>query len=608
MKQILLCNWGALVMCLKRWLKFSIIAILSLFLVSCGNALTDWIIPVKGKELDGLTRNSDVKPLRTGINVDYCTKDTDSSAKIKTLFIIDRSASNRTIPTDQDRSRRYGGIQNYLAQNPPQGNQYFGIIEFFCGGYRNSGNGCRGGTPGGSGSELPDPKSQPNDEGGVYVPTIGNGTKFIQNLNGEFSQIIDTLKGTEDPTSSGTPYHKPIVEAYNLITQDIDNERKLWKDKVDAGLTNEPLPRVYYRIVMVTDGVMTDVGLDTAEEYLYKKVDDLVQIPSNAKYSDIAKDVRLSTAFYNISSVRQDLRSFAEQVLQEMSKRGKGLFISLINGEQINFKALLFSPTVYVDTIVAHLFVYNENVKWSFEHLDLVEDRDADRVPDIFEEENYPHCLGKKDCDGNGYSDGVELDKFHAICNLNSRGDCDLVFKNVESCELLDTELKLVDTDKDGLNDCEEILLGSDYKLFDTRGHDISDGLSFYAGVPFVKEEGQSGNNSKTSQKDLDSDLDGISNYDEILKSLPVEIPNNYFHSLKPTQYINLPLKIKSKPNSVCYTMSVVDLPVKSGSDLVSVELILKENTGGGRNYYKKVSKRLENGSVVFTTDDMKIN
>jgi len=352
---------------------------------------------------------------------------------------------------------------------------------------------------------------------------------------------------------------------------------------------------------------MTDVGLDTAEQYLYKKVDDIVQISSNAKYADIAKDIRLSTAFYNISSVSSVLKEFAEGVLKEMAQRGKGLFISLVNGEQIDFKRLLFSPTVYVDTIVAHLFVYNENVQWSVEELDLVEDRDADRVPDIFEAEYYPQCVGKRDCDDNGYSDGVELDKFNAICNLKANGECDMVLRNVDKCELLNSHSEIEDSDKDGLNNCEEILLGSDYKLFDTRGHDISDGLSFYSGVPFVKEEGQSGSNSKTSQKDLDSDLDGVSNYDEIRQSLPVEIPNNYFHNLKPTKYVNLPLKIASKPHSVCYTTSVVDLPVKSDSDLISVELILKEKTGGGKNYFKKVSKKLINGSVIFTADDMKI-
>ena len=594
-------------------LKIFLVSLLNIFLVSCGNALTDWIIPVKGKQLDSLTKKENIKPLRTGINVDYCTKDTDSTAKIKTLFIIDRSASNRNTPTDADRNRRYGGIQKYLAENPAKDNQYFGIIEFFCGGYRSNKNSCRGGSPGGNGSSIPPKESIPNDDGETYVPTVGVGTKFIQNSNGEFSQIVDELKGTEDPNEAGTPYHKPIVKAYELITEDIDNERKLWKEKIDAGELDTPLPRVYYRIVMVTDGVMTDVGVDKAglvnpvEEYIYKKVDDLIQIPSHAKYSDIAKDVRLSTAFYNIQNVDVNLKVFAEDVLKTMASRGKGLFISLINGEQIDFKALLFSPTVYVDTIVAHLFVYNENIQWSFEQLDLVEDRDADRVPDIYEEEFFPHCLGKRDCDDNGYSDGVELDKFRSICNLNASAECDMLLKNQADCELYDKQQNYSDTDKDGLNDCEEILLGSDYKMFDTRGHDISDGLSFYARVPFVKEEGQSSNNSKTSQKELDSDRDGVSNYDEILLSLPVEIPNNYFHTLKPTKYINLPLKLASKPNSVCYTTEVLDLPVKSATDLISVELILKEKTGGGKNYFKKVSKNLVNGSITFSADEMKI-
>lgn len=582
-----------------------IISLMSL--ASCGNAFTDFFKKPEGKAFNNIGKIKDLPIERAGINVDYCTKDTDSTAKIKTLFIVDRSASNQSVPTDIDRDRRYGGVQNYLAQNPSKENQYFGIIEFFCGGYQNSGAGCRGGSPGGSGAEIPDPNSVPDGQGGVYIPTQNNGSIFMQNMSSQFSQVVDTLKNTADPQSSGTPYNKPIVTAYAKIVEDIDLERKQWKERVDAGEVDLPLPRIYYRIVMVTDGVMTDVGQNTAEQYIFQKIDDLINIPGKAKYSDIAKEVRFSTAFYNISTVPSNLRQFAEGILQEMANRGKGKFISLINGEQIDFKLLLFSPTVYVDTIVAHLFIYNENVIWNFKDLELSEDRDADRVPDSYEKANYPNCVGKKDCDDNGYSDGVEKEVFGNICVLNSNNFCDPILKQVENCDILDTNGKPSDTDRDGINDCEEILLGSDNRLFDTRGHDVSDGLSFYAGVPFVKEEGQSSNNSKTSQKDLDSDLDGISNYDEIKQNLPVEIPNNYFSVLKPTKYVNLPLKVTDRPDSVCYTTTVTDLPVKSLTDLVSVELILKEKTAGGKNYFKKVSKNLVNGSVVFTVEDMRI-
>lgn len=40
----------------KNTLKNALLITLSFFLVSCGNALTDWILPIKGKKLDPITK------------------------------------------------------------------------------------------------------------------------------------------------------------------------------------------------------------------------------------------------------------------------------------------------------------------------------------------------------------------------------------------------------------------------------------------------------------------------------------------------------------------------------------------------------------------------
>ena len=95
------------------------------------------------------------------------------------------------------------------------------------------------------------------------------------------------------------------------------------------------------------------------------------------------------------------------------------------------------------------------------------------------------------------------------------------------------------DTDKDGLNDREESLLGSKWKSpedYDSNGDMIPDGLAFFNGLAFLEGTGDS-----TLQ---DTDRDGITNAEEVKLHTPPRIPNTELNGVTPYKYNLVPLSL----------------------------------------------------------------
>ncbi|HEY1101634.1 MAG TPA: hypothetical protein VGF99_22030, partial [Myxococcota bacterium] len=127
-----------------------------------------------------------------------------------------------------------------------------------------------------------------------------------------------------------------------------------------------------------------------------------------------------------------------------------------------------------------------------------VADSDADGLADE-EELDYGTDPTLRDTDGDGIGDKVEL-------LLQTTGLDPLVFDDPPGCRFLDEEIRTtVDSDGDGLLDCEESLLRLDPSLFDSDADGLPDLLEVYGGTNFLADDGLD-----------DDDFDGSTNIEEL--------------------------------------------------------------------------------------------
>lgn len=183
----------------------------------------------------------------------------------------------------------------------------------------------------------------------------------------------------------------------------------------------------------------------------------------------------------------------SEKLLIDMAKWGDGVFRNFSSGQQIDFLSFNYS-TVARPFGMTNFIVSNQNSLPSFDK--LLADSDGDGVPDEIEEKPKLKMRNNNpDSDGDGYNDKMEYDR------LTAGFDPGDPKKPETKCETKDQ----VDLDGDGLNACEERVLGTDTKLPDTDRDRIPDGLEHIWGTnPLAKDDKR------------DMDFDGKLNGEEI--------------------------------------------------------------------------------------------
>lgn len=324
-------------------------------------------------------------------------------------------------------------------------------------------------------------------------------------------RILNFAVPGNDADRDSTDFEKPLSDIYALISRDIGETRVA---NADAGLNvQETSPR--YSIIFLSDGQPT---INQDRELL---CGDAVKRIRQLK--DVADDVKLSTV--HVFTPDQPIASTTcvfdggvilpprgpddcaviptlplgacpllvvnqnAQRLEAMAKLGGGDFRDFRNNEPINFLNFRFGQ-------VRRTFLFDKIIASNFSALPgspLEEaDTDSDGLADADELiEGTSPFIGDTDTDG--FSDGVEV-FFRAKGGLFTPnqvpqpdgGGLD------PGCP---PELRAVDTDCDGLSDCDEQIIGTNAARIDSDDDGVPDSVEFKLGT-------------QPSSLDLDQDPD----------------------------------------------------------------------------------------------------
>lgn len=197
----------------------------------------------------------------------------------------------------------------------------------------------------------------------------------------------------------------------------------------------------------------------------------------------------------------------------------------------------------------------------------IVSDMDSDGIADHEESTDVATLFGispdKYDTNGDGYSD---LIAYNGMITVQKQGELPLC--------------GLGDLDGDSLPDCAENVIGTDPQIADTDKDGIADELELFIGLnPLIKDS------------HLDSDMDGVSNFDELMYRTPIYESNHLglinFYKLKYDFHTEA-----SDAGKDCFTYQVSNITYnvkRSGNNIV--EIYFSEETMGvsKQNKYTRI-------------------
>lgn len=393
---------------------------------------------------------------------------------IKLVVAMDASQSMRV--SDPDGARATALVE--LIQNLPRDPEVHLAVMLFAGSTT---------------AFLTQQPGNPPQDGFVQVSSMDDAT--LRRLS---EQLLTFRNPDTSPNRDSTDFVKPLSDIYSLINTDIARSR------LDPGGA-QALAQARYSVIFLSDGKPTN---DQDDELL--RGDAVVRI---RQLRDLVEDVRVNTV--HVFNPTQPVSSVCDlsgdggcplliinqnaDRLEQMATLGGGNFRDFRNNEPINFLDFTFGQ-------VRRAFIVKEMVAFNFSAppgSPVGEaDSDGDGLTDARELElgTDPH---KVDTDGDGFSDGVEV-------YFRDRGvDFNPTQEALPDGGGLDRgcppALRGVDSDCDGLLDCDEQFVGTNATLADSDRDGVPDGMEWLGGTQ-----------GASNDLDEDPDNDGLTNRMEL--------------------------------------------------------------------------------------------
>ncbi len=531
----------------------------------------------KTEELRELDQFNIAKEQDQSVEVNFCTKPSQTIMPVvKEIYIIDKSGSNQqnyklnpdgsiqqpltiltTLATDPNGIRRYSDFINYLSNQVQDPNHYYALINL---------------------SSV-----------GTNIPV--NGSTGFTSDAAAFTSVVQT-QYTNLTDQGSTNYLDSLNKAYQLIYADI---------QTNVNNPTEIKSSTYY-IYFITDGFpVMSISPFTIQQPsdILQKVSDIKSLETT--YPQYVDGVSLFTGYYYVTG-NEDPN--AKTLLQNMANTGGGVAYTFGTGVSVDFSIFQVSPKV-LNYNLNQIYLTNESAVWW--NGKFVQDSDGDGLPDTVET-----TLGSSptdaDSDHNGVSDFVEYNTTanHKPCNSSSctssgainylgisgaSGGC----SSITPISNAAGAIRFSDTDLDGLNDCEEMVLGNSagIKYFDSNNNSIPDWLEYKNGLNFK---------AGVNEANGDNDLDSILNIDEIRGILPISFPNQQILSLtKMTTDLRL---VSQSSTQKCYQLIANNFPVVSGSDTVKVQIIQSPSLLSIKPVLYVGSKSFTNGNKRLTISE----
>jgi hypothetical protein len=318
--------------------------------------------------------------------------------------------------------------------------------------------------------------------------------------------LLNFQNPDNSPNRDATDFVKPLADIYSLINTDIALSR------ADGG-GSQAVAQARYSVIFLSDGRPSN---DQDDELL--QGDAVVRI---RQLKDLVEDVRVNTV--HVFNPAQPVSSVCDLTgdagcplliinqnadrLEKMAALGGGNFRDFRNNEPINFLNFQFGQT-------RRAFEVKELIASNFSAppaSPLGEaDTDGDGLTDA-EEAEIGTSPFRVDTDGDGFSDGVEVRfarqgvDFNPIqVALPDGGGLD------PGCP---PPLRALDSDCDGLLDCDEQFIGTNANVMDSDRDGVPDGI-----------EWRGGTQGSSNDLDEDPDHDGLSSRAELrLHTGPLE-------------------------------------------------------------------------------------
>lgn len=514
-------------------------------------------------------------PPAIGLDVNFCTNKSEVlTTKIKYLFVLDQSTSNErnylinqntgqpaidgsgalvvrdNLGTDPDGSRRYSSLIDFLNKSPANDPlRYYSLITF--------------------------------------SDNLGLNTAFSNDRNAVLNTVLAEKSSLAD--NGATNYEGALDAVYQKINTDI------------AAARNNPLEKIAstYIVVFISDGFpILNISLNPLvvraqnRDTILGKVRNIVSLQAENLYVD---SINFFTGYYYVTG-NTDQR--AENLLKDMAELvGNGIGYTFGSGKSVDFSYFTV-PSKVLHYQLADVFVSNQSTIW-WQDGRYLADTDGDGLPDEIETANGSNP-NLADSDGNGVNDYIEYyvrgtPCANASCSVTGAHPFRALSASSGGCSSSNGIISLgggrigyQDSDRDGLNDCEELVLQnpSGVKDFDSNGDHIPDGLSFRSGLNFVA------GTDLAAQSKFE---DGFTNYEKIKQGLPTTL--SYKQLLNPKPYEFLLSISKADAAETCYNLRIKNFTILGPNNKVRVTFSQITPLLSTRRVFSTAEKKFDNDS-----------